>query len=106
MQRGPQNTKDALKRLWPAIGPHCEANGLPLARLLAGQDGVPIDPRKLRDARGAAYLTRKDVASAADLSVDAVTKIENGFRNPTPVTLAALLDAIGCPAADILPDPA
>ena len=51
--------------------------------------------RSLRDARRAAGLTQAEVATAAGVSREAISVLENGHRNARLETLNAVLHELG-----------
>lgn len=57
---------------------------------------------KFRDCRIAAGLTPKEVASALDISLQAISHWETGARFPNVQTLIQLCDLYGCTADEIL----
>jgi len=94
MSQSTSAQRDALRRLWPAIGDYCAARGLSQGNLLGGNLGIPVDRVKLAAERNRQFMSRADLASRAGVTRDAVAKIENGVRSPTPAVLDALLTAL------------
>ncbi len=58
--------------------------------------------RRLRTLRQGANLTLADLAQRAELSADAVAKIEAGERSPRLNTIVALSGALGVQVADLV----
>lgn len=104
MDTGTEAQRAALKLLWPEIGSYCERHALPAFRLLSGKDGIPIDGRKMALLRGNLLIDRKEFARQAGVSLDTISKIENGARSPSPAMLAAIVKVLGCPATELLRD--
>jgi transcriptional regulator with XRE-family HTH domain len=61
--------------------------------------GLPAAVRTLRLERG---LTRKALATAADISVPYIAKIESGERRPQPPVLKRLAEALGVRPAGLI----
>lgn len=57
---------------------------------------------RLRELRIHQGLTQEQLCEAADVSVDAVNRIENGTRIPTLSTLASLARALGVDVVDLV----
>jgi transcriptional regulator with XRE-family HTH domain len=55
--------------------------------------------RALRAARG---LTQEQLCERADLSLDAISRIEGGSRAPTLDTLKRIADGLGVPLEDLI----
>lgn len=58
-----------------------------------------FDPARLRIARQAAMLTKKDLAERIGISAGAVSQYENGSSSPSPKIVAGLALALGVPAS-------
>jgi Zn-dependent peptidase ImmA (M78 family)/transcriptional regulator with XRE-family HTH domain len=58
-----------------------------------------FDPTRLRIARQANMLHKKDLAERVGVSAAAVSQYENGTTSPSPKTVAALSLALGMPSA-------
>ncbi|MEZ5374029.1 MAG: helix-turn-helix transcriptional regulator, partial [Microthrixaceae bacterium] len=58
-----------------------------------------FDPTRLRIARQAAMLRKKDLAERVGVSAAAVSQYENGSSAPGPRVVAALALALGMPTA-------
>ena len=52
---------------------------------------------RVRAARKRKALRQIDLAEAADLSVDTISKIENGLHDPYATTIRKLAGALGVP---------
>lgn len=96
--------REALKQLWPEIGPYCLAHDLPLHKLLSGRWSIPIDGHKLRILCGERLMTVAELAAAAGLSRDMTMKIMTGARRPSAAVLASLVKVLDCPPGSLLPD--
>jgi len=57
-----------------------------------------FDPTRLRIARQAAMLQKKDLAERVGVSAGAVSQYESGSSSPSPKTVAALSLALGVPS--------
>jgi Zn-dependent peptidase ImmA (M78 family)/transcriptional regulator with XRE-family HTH domain len=58
-----------------------------------------FDPTRLRIARQAKMLRKKDLADSVGVSAAAVSQYENGSASPSPKVVAALALALGVPSA-------
>ncbi len=59
---------------------------------------------RLREARSARRLTQREVADAAGLSPDVVSRLENGrFQSPGLRTLLRVADGLGTSLVELLP---
>jgi Zn-dependent peptidase ImmA (M78 family)/transcriptional regulator with XRE-family HTH domain len=56
-----------------------------------------FDPARLRIARQAAMLQKKDLAELVGVSAGAISQYENGSSSPSPKTISALALALGVP---------
>jgi transcriptional regulator with XRE-family HTH domain len=65
--------------------------------------GITIDVKRLKRLREEKTWSRQMLGRKAGISQATVAKLENGERRPKPATLAALCDALGCEAAELLP---
>ena len=59
---------------------------------------------KIRDLRKSRRLTQKELADAAGLSIDTISRYERGDREPRITEMGMIAKALGCPAKDILMD--
>lgn len=60
---------------------------------------------RIRSLRVERRLTQEELCERADISVDAVNRIENGTRVPTIDTLEKIAIALGTSAAELLAKP-
>ncbi len=58
--------------------------------------------RRIRELRTARQLNQAQVSEAAGISVDALSRIENGGRSPSLHTLARIAPVFGVRVADLL----
>ena len=63
---------------------------------MTGRWGIPLDGRKMTSLRGVRMITRQELAQLAGVSLDTVSKVENGARRVSPAILAGLIKALGC----------
>jgi len=84
----------AMRELWPEIRDYCIAHGHDYDRILHGLDGVPVDGWQITARRRQLWLSRQELADRTELSLDAITKIENGRRSPTIAVLARIMRAL------------
>lgn len=62
------------------------------------RESIGATVRTLREARG---QTRRELSSAADISLEMLAKIEQGRKAPSAVTLAALASGLGLEAPEL-----
>lgn len=56
---------------------------------------IKIEPQKLREIREKAGLSQSELARAAGISVNTVSRLERGQTVPTAATMQAILDVCG-----------
>ncbi len=62
--------------------------------------------RSIRELRSARQLTQAQVSEAAGISIDAMSRIENGSRSPSLHTLERIAPVFGVRVADLLSEEA
>jgi len=65
---------------------------------------APIDRQKLLMKRMRAGLSRRELATLAQLDPSFIRLLETGNRGPSPQTLGALARALGCDITELMPD--
>lgn len=57
---------------------------------------MPIDPKRLIEARAKRNWTQQDLASASGLNKKSISRIERSEVDPLPATIYKLADALNC----------
>lgn len=72
-------------------------------RRQAARDPLDHDPVALRARRVSLGLRQYEVANTARISKGTLSELERGTRNPSPVVLRQLAEALQCTIADLMP---